>query len=219
MGPLGIPELLFILVLALLIFGPRKLPEIGRTLGKAMGEFRRATTDLKRTFNTELDAPSEPSPRRAGAASAAEDVGASIAASAAMAPEPAVGESPATEEVQPAGEAATGSGGVEGGDAAEIDAVPGTESSSGSAVAGEEEGVTPGTESSSPTGSEGGASASGGTVPGGSAGGDRAGGGEGAPAAEPGASTVAPAAVEEPVEDPDDPDAHPRAPEGTQPRD
>lgn len=54
MGPLGIPELLFILVLALLIFGPKKLPEIGKTLGKAMGEFRRATSDLKRSIDTEI---------------------------------------------------------------------------------------------------------------------------------------------------------------------
>jgi TatA/E family protein of Tat protein translocase len=53
-GPLGVPELLFILVLALLIFGPRRLPEMGRTLGKAMGEFRRATTELKRSINTEI---------------------------------------------------------------------------------------------------------------------------------------------------------------------
>jgi TatA/E family protein of Tat protein translocase len=50
------PELLFILVLALLIFGPRKLPDIGRTMGKAMGEFRRATRDLKRTLDTEISA-------------------------------------------------------------------------------------------------------------------------------------------------------------------
>lgn len=53
-GPLGFPELIFILVLALLVFGPKRLPQIGRTLGKAMGEFRRATTDLKRSFDTEL---------------------------------------------------------------------------------------------------------------------------------------------------------------------
>lgn len=53
-GSLGVPELLFILVLALLIFGPRKLPEIGRTLGRALGEFRRATSDLKRTLDVEL---------------------------------------------------------------------------------------------------------------------------------------------------------------------
>lgn len=53
-GPLGFPELLFISLLALLIFGPKKLPELGRTLGKAMAEFRKATTDLKRTINAEL---------------------------------------------------------------------------------------------------------------------------------------------------------------------
>jgi TatA/E family protein of Tat protein translocase len=53
-GPLGVPELLFILVLALLIFGPKKLPEIGRTVGKAMGEFRRASNELRRTINTEM---------------------------------------------------------------------------------------------------------------------------------------------------------------------
>ena len=55
-GSLGFPELLFILVLALLIFGPRKLPEIGKTLGRALGEFRRATSDLKRTLDTEMTA-------------------------------------------------------------------------------------------------------------------------------------------------------------------
>lgn len=55
-GSLGVPELLFILVLALLVFGPRKLPEIGRTLGRGMAEFRKASTDLKRTLNAEVDA-------------------------------------------------------------------------------------------------------------------------------------------------------------------
>ena len=53
-GPLGFPELLFILVLALLIFGPKRLPEVGRTIGKGMAQFRRATTDLKRTIETEM---------------------------------------------------------------------------------------------------------------------------------------------------------------------
>jgi TatA/E family protein of Tat protein translocase len=60
LGPIGFPELLFILVLALLIFGPRRIPEIGRTLGKAMGEFRRATTDFKRTLNLEAALEDEP---------------------------------------------------------------------------------------------------------------------------------------------------------------
>ena len=53
-GPLGFPELIFILVLALLIFGPKRLPEIGRTIGRGMAEFRKASTELKRTINTEL---------------------------------------------------------------------------------------------------------------------------------------------------------------------
>lgn len=54
-GSLGFPEILFILVLALLVFGPRKLPEVGRTIGRALGEFRRATGDLKRSFDQEMN--------------------------------------------------------------------------------------------------------------------------------------------------------------------
>lgn len=51
---LGMPELIFILVLALLIFGPKRLPEVGRTLGKGLTEFRRASNELKRSIETEL---------------------------------------------------------------------------------------------------------------------------------------------------------------------
>lgn len=53
-GPLGLPELIFIMVLALLIFGPRKLPEIGRTLGRGLSEFRKASSDLKRSIDAEM---------------------------------------------------------------------------------------------------------------------------------------------------------------------
>lgn len=63
-GPLGLPELLFIFVLALLIFGPRKLPEIGRTIGRAMGELRRATSELKGSLDSELALEDETSARR-----------------------------------------------------------------------------------------------------------------------------------------------------------
>ena len=56
MGPLGVPETVFIFVLALLIFGPKKLPELGKTLGKAMTEFRRASSELKATFDREMSA-------------------------------------------------------------------------------------------------------------------------------------------------------------------
>ncbi len=54
MGPLGWQETVFIFVLALLLFGPKKLPELGRTIGKAMTEFRRASTELKATFDREM---------------------------------------------------------------------------------------------------------------------------------------------------------------------
>src|SRR6185436_149332 len=54
MGNLGMSEMIFIFVLALLIFGPKKLPELGKTLGKAMTEFRRASSDLKSTFDREM---------------------------------------------------------------------------------------------------------------------------------------------------------------------
>ncbi len=62
MGSLGLPEIAFIFVLALLIFGPKKLPEMGRTLGRGVAEFRKATNELKRTLNTELALDEQPVP-------------------------------------------------------------------------------------------------------------------------------------------------------------
>ncbi len=59
MGPLGFPEIMVIFVVALLVFGPRKLPDIGRSLGKSLNEFKRATNDLKRTWETEVRAEEE----------------------------------------------------------------------------------------------------------------------------------------------------------------
>lgn len=53
-GSVSFNEILLILVLALLIFGPKRLPQIGRTIGRALGEFRRASTELKRTVETEM---------------------------------------------------------------------------------------------------------------------------------------------------------------------
>ena len=52
---IGSTELIIILVVALLVLGPKKLPEIAKSLGKAMGEFRRMSTDVKRTIEMEAD--------------------------------------------------------------------------------------------------------------------------------------------------------------------
>ena len=55
-GSLGLPEMILLFVLALIIFGPRRLPEIGRTLGKAMGEFRKASNQFRDTLEREVAA-------------------------------------------------------------------------------------------------------------------------------------------------------------------
>lgn len=53
-GPLGMQEMLIILVVALIVFGPRKLPQIGKTLGKSIAEFRRTSTELRSTLEREV---------------------------------------------------------------------------------------------------------------------------------------------------------------------
>ena len=54
MGTVGVQEMIVIFVIALVLFGPKKLPELGRTIGKAITEFRRASNDLKATFEREM---------------------------------------------------------------------------------------------------------------------------------------------------------------------
>ncbi|HEY4641787.1 MAG TPA: Sec-independent protein translocase protein TatB [Thermoanaerobaculia bacterium] len=56
MGPLGFPELILIFIVALIVFGPKRLPEIGRMIGKAMGEFKKASDELKNTIEREVRA-------------------------------------------------------------------------------------------------------------------------------------------------------------------
>ena len=53
-GSLGFPEIILIFIVALIVFGPKRLPEIGRTLGKALGEFKKATDDFKSTIEREV---------------------------------------------------------------------------------------------------------------------------------------------------------------------
>jgi TatA/E family protein of Tat protein translocase len=54
MGPIGLPELVIIFIVALIIFGPRKLPELGRSLGKSIQEFKRASNELRSTLDEEI---------------------------------------------------------------------------------------------------------------------------------------------------------------------
>ena len=73
-GSIGMPELIIIFVIALIIFGPRKLPELGRSLGKSLAEFKRASNELKSTLEEEIrleeqrqhQEPARPSPAPTG---------------------------------------------------------------------------------------------------------------------------------------------------------
>jgi TatA/E family protein of Tat protein translocase len=54
LGSVGVPELIIIFTIALIIFGPRKLPELGKSLGKSLAEFKRASNELKNTLDEEI---------------------------------------------------------------------------------------------------------------------------------------------------------------------
>jgi sec-independent protein translocase protein TatA len=54
LGSIGMPELIVIFLIALVIFGPRKLPELGRSLGKSLAEFKRASNELRSTLEEEI---------------------------------------------------------------------------------------------------------------------------------------------------------------------
>src|ERR1044071_8270533 len=54
LGSIGMPEMIIILVIALIVFGPRKLPELGRSLGKSINEFKKASNELRSTLEEEI---------------------------------------------------------------------------------------------------------------------------------------------------------------------
>ena len=66
-GSIGMPELIIILVIALIIFGPRKLPELGRSLGKSINEFKKASNELRSTLEEEISAEEQKDRARAAA--------------------------------------------------------------------------------------------------------------------------------------------------------
>jgi sec-independent protein translocase protein TatA len=63
-GSIGMPELIIILVIALIIFGPRKLPELGRSLGRSLREFKKASNELQNTLDEEIRIEEERSTQR-----------------------------------------------------------------------------------------------------------------------------------------------------------
>lgn len=66
---IGMPELMVILVIALIFIGPGKLPEVARSLGRGMREFRRASHDIKQTFDVEAEVITSPTPEKVTAVS------------------------------------------------------------------------------------------------------------------------------------------------------
>jgi sec-independent protein translocase protein TatA len=70
-GSIGMPELIIIFVIALIIFGPRKLPELGRSLGKSLAEFKKASNELKSTLEEEIRLEEQRSSLEASKAAAA----------------------------------------------------------------------------------------------------------------------------------------------------
>lgn len=98
-GPLGLPELLIILLVVLLIFGPRRLPDMAKGLGQSVREFRRGLKDMKEDFESEVNGEDDKS--RSGKERAAP---AQASASASGTPAPSAASTPATDAGEPEGE-------------------------------------------------------------------------------------------------------------------
>jgi sec-independent protein translocase protein TatA len=89
-GSIGMPELIIIFVIALIIFGPRKLPELGRSLGKSLAEFKKASNELKSTLEEEIRLEEQRSTLEASKAQSSQSVTAPPANPTPLGDEPAV---------------------------------------------------------------------------------------------------------------------------------
>jgi TatA/E family protein of Tat protein translocase len=97
-GSIGMPELIIILVIALIIFGPRKLPELGRSLGRSIGEFKKASNELRNTLEEEIRI-EEQRDQRAAIRAEQDSAVAAAASSTSASPAPATPAPPADETV------------------------------------------------------------------------------------------------------------------------
>ena len=119
MPNIGAPELIIILVIALLILGPGKLPEVGASLGKSLREFRKASTDLQDSVNVNVD--TSPLPAAAAPVAAAPIAAAPVAALRPVAPAPVAPVPPVSPVDVPAG-------GLDAGPATTAPAAPASDS-------------------------------------------------------------------------------------------
>jgi sec-independent protein translocase protein TatA len=88
MGSIGMPEMIVIGIIALLIFGPRKLPELGKSLGKSIAEFKRASNELKNTLEDEIRSEEIQAARKSAEVPPSASIAAPAAPAAPVHPEP-----------------------------------------------------------------------------------------------------------------------------------
>ena len=129
MPNIGAPELIIILVIALLVLGPGKLPEVGASLGKSIREFRKASTDLQESVNVNVDTSPLPAAAPAAAAPIAAAPAPIVAAPVAPAPVPAA-ETPIAPAPPPVAPAPVDvpAGGLDSGPTAPAPATPASDS-------------------------------------------------------------------------------------------